>query len=115
MNAFMLVYRPTHPKPSAPPVLQETARRLQDALAAHGIHTDLTDDQRRVLVSVCHGLVAMVQEDGIWWHSPRELRPGIPLYVHRGTVAGAAEALVDDHALLTPVQIAEEPHDATPV
>ncbi|MFI0417259.1 hypothetical protein C1I98_25140 [Spongiactinospora gelatinilytica] len=101
MDAFMLAYphrRP--PGPTAPE--DETAHRLKDALAAHGIHAFMARDRGGMLVSLCFGLVAVVKADGIWWHSPRQLRPGIPLYVHRGTVPGAVEALVRDYALLNP-------------
>ncbi|RBQ18008.1 hypothetical protein DP939_21795 [Spongiactinospora rosea] len=102
-------------RPVSPPVTTpaETARALHDALALRGIHADLTGDQNRVRLSLCSGLVAIVQDDGIWWHSPRTLHPGIPLYVHRCTVTGAAEALACDYALLNP-DAEESPDVAVP-
>ncbi|PZG48092.1 hypothetical protein C1I98_12890 [Spongiactinospora gelatinilytica] len=105
MLAFWQI-RPVSPATTTPP---ETARALQYALALRGIHADLVNDQKRVRLSLSPGLVAVVQDDGIWWHSPRMLHPGIPLYVHRCTVAGAAEALAADHALL---RSARNPDDA---
>ncbi|PZG50391.1 hypothetical protein C1I98_10640 [Spongiactinospora gelatinilytica] len=107
MSAFMLgthLIRPTSPA-------EKTAHRLKAVLAAlHAIHADLVNDQGRVRLSLCPGLVAFVQDDGIWWHSRRMLHPGIPLYVHRCTVDGAAEALACDYALLNPP--GEEPPNA---
>ncbi|WP_147268211.1 hypothetical protein [Spongiactinospora rosea] len=90
-------------QPRTPSEIIATANRLVAAVTALGLRgVALNEDHGRALVSVCHGLVAVVDKDGIWWHSPRRLRPGIPLYVHRCTVQRAAEDLVSDHALLNP-------------
>ncbi|RBQ20723.1 hypothetical protein DP939_06480 [Spongiactinospora rosea] len=112
MDAFMLPYAAVRPASPAPPSPRETAGSLKKALAAHGISADLIEDMDRVQLSLCHGLIAVVQDDGIWWHSPRHLPPGIPLCVHRGTVQGAAEALAIDYLLLNPPRPVEEPHEA---
>ncbi|WP_158558253.1 hypothetical protein [Spongiactinospora gelatinilytica] len=99
MDPFMPPYQVVRTRPET----TATAKQLVVALIGLGLRgITLIEDRDKVLVSVCHGLVAAVKDDGIWWHSPRELRPGVPLYVHRGTVAGAAEALAGDHALLNP-------------
>ncbi|MFI0420591.1 hypothetical protein [Spongiactinospora sp. 9N601] len=114
MDTYMLAYPMRRPSRTANPEQEETARRLAIALKARDIPADIRYETGTVQVSLCPGLVALVQGDGIWWHSPRLLRPGIPLYVHRGTVAGAAEALAGDYALLNPASeaIAEAWHDA---
>ncbi|RBQ15665.1 hypothetical protein DP939_33795 [Spongiactinospora rosea] len=109
-SAFMLgthVVRPTSPT-------ERTAHRLKATLSAlHAIQADMVNTQDQVRLSLCPGLVAIVQDDGIWWHSPRTLHPGIPLYVHRCTVTGAAEALACDYALLNP-DAEESPDVAVP-
>ncbi|RBQ14176.1 hypothetical protein DP939_42260 [Spongiactinospora rosea] len=110
----MLAYPMRRPPRAATPEQEETARRLVAALRTRDIPADIGYEHGKVQVALGPDLIVVVQDDGIWWHSPRLLRPGIPLYVHRGTVAGAAEALACDYALLNPTSeaIAEVQHDA---
>ncbi|PZG53109.1 hypothetical protein C1I98_06005 [Spongiactinospora gelatinilytica] len=114
MDPFMPAYQARTPSEK----VITTAKQLVAALTDLGVRdVTLIVDYQRVLVPVCHGLVAVVQDDGIWWHSPRHLRPDVPFYVHRGTVAGAAEGLAADYALLNPgpPTLVEVRHAAAPL
>ncbi|PZG41215.1 hypothetical protein C1I98_21570 [Spongiactinospora gelatinilytica] len=112
MDAFLLAY-PMR-RPPAACAAEEAARLLIEALARHGIVADVNHDhdRDRVLVSVCHGLVAAVTPDHICWRRACPSRRGAPLYTFHTTTDRAAAELAKDYALLNRIPTMEEQHGA---
>ncbi|MDF5756577.1 hypothetical protein [Spongiactinospora sp. TRM90649] len=74
--------------------------RLARELLKRGIDADLNGDRCRMIVSLCHGLVATVNDTDIRWCSPQVRSGGRRLCRIRRTVDGAAAALAADYRLL---------------